>query len=664
MNRDWRIMKKRLLRVCVADDKCGKFKTDRLARHIKKRISKRLRPNITTKKVSCKFLCANLTVVLASAFKERLGDLPNVFLITCDTIKKGESVVGKIIDAANIINRDGYGAIISTHKSVFNLLMNHNTDPIKDFDGFFDEDNNDMVKVRSLCIPYEHKLLTKYVKLNSKNTSTISPDLSKVQLYNKKELLQQLENSCDDVHELLKPIFEEMSNGYDVLVDKDSWQKIVVGGNISKHKNKMIEQEYNSIHFISAVSPFIFSKLKSVTFICADFKKTMIYIWWSRLYEKNIGDINIVFEQSKIIKKTADKHDNGHRIECIYYYSEDDWSAYKANQKITIDDKVMTKQQHFIMLAEQLLRDQLYSSVAIYNKSTKVQDKIQYLLEMPTFSHGLNIYSDKDNICIFSTYNKRPSHYNILTAAGYTQDEIRFNCNDAIYYQDAFRISIRKEDGPFEDILPKNILIVPDKTAAMHLSDNFSTPIPIKLMESGLTKRTKAINNKKEYIKNYHSQDEVYEKKYARNTTPEANKLNLLNKNIRSNNKILDELLNEINNTKETIQSNGESKELLKLLDKLVLKEKNVLDKLEKYKQELIDVKQNKSVIEPTIDEPDNSLAKFNESVKKSITNLSADRINDYANIMEVPEYNMILDEIYDTNYIPKQYRHHHISLK
>ena len=662
-------MKKDLLKIGFADNICGDNKTEIIVNYVRNQITNQLKPNITTKKSSCKFLCANLIIPLAVEFKERLGDLPNVFLITRDHIKKGESVVGKIIEAANIINHDGYGVIISTHKSVFNLLMNYNTDPVKDFDGFFDEVNNDMVNVRSICIPYEHKLLTKYIKLNSKNTSTIDPELCKVKLHNKNELIQHLENSCDDVHELLKPIFEENISGYDVLVDKSSWDKIVVDRNISKHKNNMIENELNSIHFISAVSPFIFSKLKSATFISANFKTSMIYIWWSRLYSKNIGNANIVFEQSKIIKKTKDKHENGHRIECIYYYSEDDWSAYKGNQKITVDGKVMTKQQHFIMLAEELMKDRLQSSVAVYNKRTKIQDKIPYLLEIPAFSHGLNGYSDKDNICIFSTYNKRPSHYNVLRAAGYTLNEIRNACNDEVYYQVTFRTSVRKDDNTYEILPFKGIWVVPDKTAAISMSNRFTIPIPIKLMDGGQKKKSKANNNKKEYIKNYQAQDEFKDKRKIYDNSPKANKLNLLNKNIRSNNKILDELLNEINSTKETIQSNGESNELLKMLDKLVLKEKNVLAKLEKYKQELIVFKQNKpviesEVIEPTIDESDNALAKFKESVKKSITNLSADRISEYANIMETLEYNMILDEIYDTNYIPNRCSSQHIPLR
>ncbi len=161
--------------------------------------------------------------------------------------------------------------------------------------------------------------------------------------------------------------------------------------------------------------------------------------------------------------------------------------------------------------------------------------------------------------------------------------------------------------------------------------------------------------NKKEYIKNYHKQDEVKDKRKIHDNSPIANKLNLLNRNIRSNSKILDELLNEINSTKETIHSNGESKELLKLLDKLLSKEKSVLDKLEKYKQELVVTKQNKS------------LAKFDESVKDVITNLSAtpsEHQSDYSNIMESLDYNMIFDEIYSNDYIPKQHRYQHVKLE
>jgi 2-oxoisovalerate dehydrogenase E1 component len=77
--------------------------------------------------------------------------------------------------------------------------------------------------------------------------------IEKVKLHNKKGLYEFLENSNDDVYKLFKPLFEYLLSGHDVLVYLPSWKKIVIDNDISKHRNNMIEQELNSIHFLSTI---------------------------------------------------------------------------------------------------------------------------------------------------------------------------------------------------------------------------------------------------------------------------------------------------------------------------------------------------------------------------------------------------------------------------
>ena len=95
---------------------------------------------------------------------------------------------------------------------------------------------------------------------------------------------------------------------------------------------------------------------------------------------------------------------------------------------------------------------------------------------LPNVPHGLNDYSDVNNIAFLSALNPKSDHFRFLKTRGVDDDSVRRAVYCSAVYQSVMRSSIRDPQN-----LDSKIAIVPDISVARYLQDRFPRSIVEKL---------------------------------------------------------------------------------------------------------------------------------------------------------------------------------------
>ena len=155
------------------------------------------------------------------------------------------------------------------------------------------------------------------------------------------------------------------------------------------------------------------------------------------------------------------EHPNSEVI-TIHYATERRWSK-KHRQA---EHEGLTTEGRIVQATKKIFQD---AKVLFHANKTVSGNPIgPQAIRLPNKPHGLNTYSDIDNIVFLSSLNPPPDHFRFLESRGLSGYQVRRCIYHSTVYQTVLRTSIRDPNN----INPKRI-IVPDREAADYLQDVF-----------------------------------------------------------------------------------------------------------------------------------------------------------------------------------------------
>jgi hypothetical protein len=173
-------------------------------------------------------------------------------------------------------------------------------------------------------------------------------------------------------------------------------------------------------------------------------------------------------------------HPNGELVK-ILYAIDDPWS--RTRQRTEHEEKSILAAISEAAAAR--LGDSRFVWAA--NKGDLIKHRaFKEELPLPNVPHGLNQYSDIDNVVVLSAMNPIPAEYRFLRSRGITASDVRRAIHFQSVYQAAMRTSIREPDNTN----PK-VIIVPDRFSAEYLqslipgstTERLETGIPLTVVK-------------------------------------------------------------------------------------------------------------------------------------------------------------------------------------
>jgi hypothetical protein len=247
---------------------------------------------------------------------------------------------------------------------------------------------------------------------------------------------------------------------WESFVDTEKFEKLKAG-----------KQKQLSVH--SIWMPSVLEGFKSATIVSANFTDSMVYRLWSAK--------GVEFREDRALTSSLQfrEHTNGHLI-TIKYADESSWSKYRRVTKLDpAKDKKAT-----VMAIVQVARAIFSDKAFVWQANKDVPDTLfdGKGERLPNAPHGLNCYSEINNIVFLSSLNPAPDHFRFLETQGISGPKVRRAIYDQALYQSVMRTSIRDPDN-FE---PKTV-IVPDISAAEYLNGLFPGS-QIEKLETGIPK--------------------------------------------------------------------------------------------------------------------------------------------------------------------------------
>jgi hypothetical protein len=293
-------------------------------------------------------------------------------------------------------------------------------------------------------VPDTHGLITDLISLEPYNSV-----YSLVKVADEAEMERIARNEDhDQIYEEFRELSQTLLNRHWAsFVDTEKFEKLKTG-----------EQDRLSVH--SVLMPSVYDGFKSITIVSANFTDTMVYRLWSAR--------GVAFKEHQALRSKLlfQEHTNGHLI-TIKYADERAWSKYRRVTKLDpVKDEETTVMDAIVQAAKTTFSDKAF----VWQANKGVPDTLFDGAgdRLPNAPHGLNCYSQINNVVFLSSLNPRSDHFRFLETQGISGPEVRRAIYHQALYQAVMRTSIRDPNN----IEPKTV-IVPDISAAEYLNGLF-----------------------------------------------------------------------------------------------------------------------------------------------------------------------------------------------
>lgn len=288
-------------------------------------------------------------------------------------------------------------------------------------------------------IPDTHAILTDQLEIEQINSiyGLLKPK-------NRNVLEQKGRNKGDD--ELLAKLAPTIR-----IITNRNWESVV---NVQQYDNLlMADSKTLSVH--SVLLPSVLDGYGHIFMAAANFENSALFKLWSK------RGVHFKLDQKFDDTLLFDHHDNGELIS-IYYATEKPWSKSLMNK-----ESGGISYLHRVMMAA---RDLFGSDNFLFQANVSVEKYIgnDQPVRLPNIAHGLNNYSEFNDIVFLSALNPRPDHIRFLKYQGLTDHEIRAITYFSTVYQSVLRTSIRARNST----MLKRV-VVPDRGAAEFLVELF-----------------------------------------------------------------------------------------------------------------------------------------------------------------------------------------------
>lgn len=250
-----------------------------------------------------------------------------------------------------------------------------------------------------------------------------------------------------DISGDLRRLLQEcLSGAKDIFVRTDSWTAVMEKGKASEKPGD------GCLYIITMLRP---KNLENAILLGANVQDSLLFSWFQRFH-------GVQWEEHAEIKKGLRTLPScAHRLS-IYYFFEQRYSKRLA-QSVTDNGQIA------IDVMEEKVVEFMEGKPCLYviNKD-RIPDTLSgdpNMKQIPVLSNGLNDYQDYHNIYISAALNRTPIHFKTLEWLGFTSQQVHRACNHEIYYQNAFRTSLRNPKSN-----EKVIAIVPDKASAHRIA--------------------------------------------------------------------------------------------------------------------------------------------------------------------------------------------------
>lgn len=246
-----------------------------------------------------------------------------------------------------------------------------------------------------------------------------------------------------------------IDNDIDVFIKSSDW-------------NSFYNNELEQLNFHHIVKPSRFTHFKSVTFMGANFKHSMLYNVWERVYSCEFTKSNIANVREIVEEETG-------RRATIHFLMDEHFSKSKRNivtpeVSTTIFNELVNGKDH-IWLANNDVKDSQYT--------------IKNGKRLPIISHGINSWRDHTTVVHLAALNDKPFHIAFLIDyVGFTSEEIKKAKMSEIIYQGVMRcnLRVRKSDKKVD-------IYVMDKQTALDLK-SYLPGASVKKIAQGMVNDT------------------------------------------------------------------------------------------------------------------------------------------------------------------------------
>ena len=428
-----------IIKIHYVDGLCGSGKTYGLGKYIQQS------PN------QHKFIITTPSRILATQIYDQfiaLG-IEQVYKIHSpdkSTSASASNVISEIMLKIDLINTLGHGVIICTQQAFPRIEFFENDqswtlviDEIPTIDNF-----------DAPTLPYNHNLLSKYITLVEETDNTKG-------LYEIHSKDIKMHSNHDDVNKVFKHIVDDINDpNYRCYTDKASWDKLVKHNQVTA--DTLQDAEYgnklNKLYFLRLLQPTIYQEFKQVIIMGANFTQSLLYEYWSVFCNVQFIPFHEITTNLRYTK-----YENGHRL-TIRYLQEGNWSKTSADKMVNGKSKL----NHFADLVEEFMEDRAF----IYMTNNDDSREFTHGKKAPVISHGINHFSDIDNIYFSPALNNQPKHNTMLGELGIDNAFIKRAMFHEVAHQAIMRTSLRRRD-----CLNPVTAIVSDKTTAEAIARQF-----------------------------------------------------------------------------------------------------------------------------------------------------------------------------------------------
>jgi hypothetical protein len=288
-------------------------------------------------------------------------------------------------------------------------------------------------------IPQTHDLITKYLAVERVNGI-----YGRVDVIDRDAVEEIAKNEDEDeIRETLAGTCRILLNPY--------WESYV---NIEQYQ-AVVKGEGGILAFHSILKPDVLRGFASVFMASANFEDSQVFEVWGQLGVEFSPDLDFAKEL------LYTEHPNGDLV-TIYYVTDRQWSRKRKEAVLEDGSTILDR---MIKAAKQL-----FTSGRFLWHANKVVSESPFdapAQRLPNKPHGLNVFTDYDDIVFLSSLNPTTDHFRFLKEQyGIGGDEVRRFTYLSAAYQAIMRTSIRDPKSPN----PKRIL-VPDLSLAEYLHE-------------------------------------------------------------------------------------------------------------------------------------------------------------------------------------------------
>jgi hypothetical protein len=427
-----------VIKIHYVDGLCGSGKTFGLGKYMQKS------PN------EHKFIITTPSRSLATQIFDQFIELgiEHVYKIHSpdkSTSASASNVISEIMLKIDLINTLGHGVIICTQQAFSRIE-------------FFENDHSwtlvideipSIDKFDAPTLPYNHNLLSKYITLGEETGKTNG-------LYEMHSKDMEIHSNHDDVNKVFKHIVDDINDpNYRCYTDKAIWDKLVKHHQVTADTLKDAEygNKLNKLYFLRLLQPTIYQGFKQVIMMGANFTQSLLHEYWSVFCNVQFIPFHEITENLRYTK-----YANGDRL-TIHYLQEGNWSKTSANKMVNNKSKL----DHFAKLVEEFMDNREF----IYMTNNDDSREFTHGKKAPVISHGINHFSDIDNIYFSPALNNQPKHNTMLGQLGFDNAFIKRAMFHEIAHQAIMRTSLRR------DCLNPVTAIVSDKSTAEAIARQF-----------------------------------------------------------------------------------------------------------------------------------------------------------------------------------------------